>query len=456
MQPTRRALLQSITAGAGALLAAPRRPNFVFVLVDDLRYNALSCTGHPFLKTPHIDRIAGEGVKFDNAFVTISLCSPSRGCFLTGQYAHTHGITDNTNRNAQTHQLVTFPKLLHDAGYNTGYVGKWHMGNDDSPRPGFDRWVSFKGQGVYENPPINIDGQPTQTQGYMTDILTSHAVDFIQQKRSAPFCLYLGHKAIHGPFSPPPRHRDLFAGLSVPRKPNAKDSLEGKPALRRQAQANTNDPVSKQVLRPGGPGDEVILNQLRCIPAIDDGVGRLYDALKQTGQLDDTVFVFTSDNGYLWGEHGLGDKRASYEESIRIPMLARYPRLIRAGSTASETVLNIDIAPTFLSLAGVPVPASMQGVPITPVLQRKARNWRQSFLIEYFEEKQFPRIPSYQAVRTATHKYTHYTGLEGMDEFYDLQADPGEMKNLINEPSAQKALKSAQAELARLLKETRA
>src|SRR5687767_3731535 len=190
---------------------ADRRPNIIFILVDDLRWDELGITGHPFLKTPNIDRIGREGAVFRNAFVTTPLCSPSRASFLTGQYVRTHGIRGNGDNSARSHQLVTFPRLIQQAGYETAYVGKWHMGNDDSPRPGFDRWVSFKGQGAHVDPQLNIDGRQEKATGYMADILTDHAVDFLKKPRAKPFLLYLSHKAVHGPFVPAERHRGLFA-----------------------------------------------------------------------------------------------------------------------------------------------------------------------------------------------------------------------------------------------------
>src|SRR5262245_9361465 len=207
--------------------AADEKPNIVFILVDDLRWDALGCTGHPFAKTPNIDRIAKEGATFTNAFVTLPLCSPSRSSFLTGQYAHTTGVIDNTNHNALSHQLVTWPRLLHDKGYATAYVGKWHMGNDDAPRPGFDRWVSFKGQGAYPDPVINIDGKADKVTGYMTDVLNKHALEFVKQKHGKPFALYLAHKAVHGPFTPAERHKELYRDDKVPHPPSFTDRLEG-------------------------------------------------------------------------------------------------------------------------------------------------------------------------------------------------------------------------------------
>jgi N-acetylglucosamine-6-sulfatase len=424
------------------------RPNFVFILIDDLRWDALGVTGHPFVKTPHIDRIAREGTRFTNAFVTTPLCSPSRACFLTGQYAHTHGVRDNQNNNELSHRLTTFPLLLHDAGYETGYCGKWHMGTDDSPRPGFDRWASFRGQGQYVDPELNIDGVSGRHPGYMTDLLSAHAVEFIRRRREKPFALYVAHKAVHGPFTPADRHKDLFANETIRRSPNAADTLEGKPALTRPV--GGPGPV-----RPGGgSSDDVIRNQLRCLTSIDEGVGQMLASLTETGALDNTVVIFTSDNGYFWGEHGLGDKRFAYEESIRIPLFVRYPRLARAGSSVDAMALNIDIAPTLLDLAGVKAPASIQGRSLTGLFQGKTKGWRRSFLSEYFMEEKYPRTPTWQAARTERWKYVRCPQLEGADELYDLKADPYEMKNVIGDSAARKRLDEMKAELARLLKES--
>jgi N-acetylglucosamine-6-sulfatase len=417
--------------------------------VDDLRHDSLGCTGHPFLKTPHVDRLAREGVVFRNAFVTTPLCSPSRASFLTGRYVHAHKVTGNADNAALSHQLQTFPRLLHGAGYETAYVGKWHMGNDASPRPGFDRWVSFRGQGVYENPPLNIDGKPVMGKGYMTDLLTDHAVEFVNKSRTKPFCLYLAHKAIHGPFTPAERHGDLFADQALTRSPAAKDTLEGKPVLQRKV---GNLPP----LGPGtGSGDLLIRNQLRCLTSIEEGVGRLLKALEETKQLDNTLFIFTSDNGYFWGEHGLGDKRAAYEDSIRIPLVMRYPPLIRAGTTLDPMVLNVDIAPTLLELGGVAVPKDVHGRSLVPLLRGKTDGWRTACLFEYFAEMRFPRIPTWQAVRSERWKLIHYPELEGMDELYDLKADPHELKNVIKDEGVQQTVKELKGDLEKLLRETR-
>jgi N-acetylglucosamine-6-sulfatase len=409
--------------------------------------------GSPVAKTPNIDRIAKEGALFRNFFVSIPLCSPSRGSFLTGQYAHTHGVTNNADHSALSHKLVTFPRLLHDAGYETAYVGKWHMGNDDSPRPGFDRWVSFKGQGVYVDPAINVDGTSSKVSGYMTDILNGHALAFVKGEHKKPFALYLAHKAVHGPFTPAERHSSLYTDDAIKPAPSVNDSLEGKPVLTREveaAPAKKPKPGKKSKAGKaagGGGAGGLPRNQLRALAAVDEGVGQLLAALEASKQLDNTMVIFTSDNGYFWGEHGLGDKRWAYEESIRDPLLIRYPQLIKAGATFDQLVLNIDIAPTLLELAQVPVPRSVQGRSLLPLLKDPKMSWRTSFLTEYFQEKQYPRTPTWQAVRSDRWKYISYTELTGMDELYDLNADPFELKNLIDAPSAQAALKELKKEM---------
>jgi len=433
------------------------RPNIIFILVDDLRWDELGITGHPFIKTPHIDRIGSEGARFRNAFMTTPLCSPSRASFLTGQYAHTHGITDNVDRSVASHKLITFPLLLQQAGYATAFIGKWHMGNDDSPRPGFDRWVSFKGQGSYINPEINEDGRDVNGRGYITDLLNGYAVEFIRRRHDKPFLVYLAHKAIHPEvmqhgdgsvnlaeaerFIPAERHRNLFVGKKIPRRPNAMRPAAGKPALQR----------TKRIIP--SLGDEVVLGRLRSLMAVEEGVGEILKALRETNQLDDTVIVLASDNGYFYGEHGLSvERRLAYEESIRMPLLVRYPRSIKAGTIRDELVLNIDLAPTLLELAGLSPPNTVEGRSLVPLLKGSGSEWRKSFLIEYYSDKVFPWIQKmgYKAIRTERWKYIHYLELAGMDELYDLKADPYEMRNIINRRHAARTLEDMKRELERL------
>ena len=432
------AILAVALLPAGARAADPAaRPNIVFILLDDLRWNALSCMGHPTARTPHIDRLAKEGALFRNFFVTTPLCSPSRGSFLTGQYAHQHKVTTNGPKTDFSHKLVTFPLLLQRAGYTTAWVGKMHMGNDDSPRPGYDRWVSFKGQGDYENPEINVDGQSRKMEGYMTDILTQFAVDFVRTPHRQPFLLYLSHKAVHSPSIPAPRHRELYAGAKIEFAPSLNASRATKPALARVSQY--------QVTEAGS------LNHLRMLAAVDEGVGALLAALESTGQLDRTLVMFASDNGLFWGEHGLLSKRLAYEEAIRAPLLVRYPRLIKAGTVLDQFALNIDVAPTLLELGGAAIPDTVQGRSLLPLFRAGSAAWRTSFLTEYFKETPNERYPEWFAVRTARWKYIRHSGLPDADELYDLAADPYEMKNLAAEPAAAAELRAARLELDRLM-----
>jgi N-acetylglucosamine-6-sulfatase len=445
---------------AGAQAA---RPNIVVVLMDDLRWDELHSTGHPFAQTPNLDRIAAEGATFRNAFVTTPLCSPSRACFLTGQYARSHGITDNTDRSAVSHRLPSFQRELRAGGYETAFVGKWHMGVDDSPRPDFDRWVGFSGQGTYFNPELNVDGRRVKENGYTTDILARYAVEILARRRTAPVCLWLAHKAVHpeltqyadgrisdpngGEFVPAERHKPLFAGVVVPRRPNAGKPPVGKPALLRKI--GDLPPLGSNT----GTDDEIIRNRARMLKAVDEGVGQMREALERTGQLDNTVFVFTSDEGYFFGEHGLSiERRLAYEESIRIPLIVRYPKLIAAGTRVDEMALNIDLAPTLLELGGAKPTSGMQGRSLLPLLRGQTRGWRSSFLVEYFSDRTMPRMVNmgYRAVRTERWKYIRYTELEGMDELYDLQSDPYEMRNLMVQDAGRAALPSLRTELKRL------
>jgi arylsulfatase A-like enzyme len=447
----------------GAFAATASRPNIVFILMDDQRWDDLGYAGHPFVQTPNIDRLAHEGVRFNHAFVTTPLCSPSRASFLTGQYAHTHGVIDNTARDKLSHQLVTWPRLLHDVGYETGFVGKWHMGLDDTPRPGFDYWVSIRGQGQYLDPPINANGSRKVIKGYVTDIFNDYAVDFLKRKHDKPFLLWVAHKAVHpdlqqaadgtlsdpsaGKFIPAERHKNLYAGKPIARRPNYAIAPKDKPALARQI--DSLPPLGQKT----GTDDETVRNRLRMVTAVDEGIGKMIKVLKDAGQFDNTLFVFTSDEGYFYGEHGLSvERRLAYEESALIPIVMRYPKVIPADTARDEMVLNIDIAPTMLELGGAKIPKSIEGRSLVPLLEGKNVPWRDSFLIEYWSDKVFPRVlkMGYKCVRTDRWKYIHYVDLAGMDELYDLQHDPYELTNIISTVPAKRILPQLQEQLVRL------
>jgi N-acetylglucosamine-6-sulfatase len=421
------------------------RPNILFILLDDLRWDALSSTGHPFVKTPNIDRIAREGATFRNAFVTTPLCFPSRASFLTGQYAHKHGIKLAGDRAKLSHGLVTWPLLLQRTGYRTSFIGKWHLGNDHKPAPGVDRWVSFRDQGEYVDPELNIDGNFVKQAGYLTDLLTDEAVEFIRNSSPQPFAICLSHKAVHAPFVPAERHKTLFADVPIVRAASASDPLDGKPVLRRPGIR----------LSPGDPdvhsSDEMIRDQLRCLIAVDEGMGRIFAALEAKKQLERTMIVFSSDNGYFWGEHDLGGKHGPYEEALRVPLLMRYPKLIQPGTKVDQFALSVDVAPTLVALAGLAPLQDMQGISLLPLLAGDAAIGRPSFLAEFFLGNGTNRFPDWQAVRTTDWKYVRYPGMAGMDELYALASDPHEMRNLINDPASAAKLAYLQAELERLL-----
>jgi N-acetylglucosamine-6-sulfatase len=427
---------------------AADRPNIVFILMDDMRWDCMSIAGHPFLKTPNLDRIAREGAYFKNGFVTYPLCSPARASFFTGSYGHKHGIIGNTKEyNEPSHKLDTYHIHLQRSGYRTAAIGKWHMGNDDTPRPGFDHWAVFKGQGQYNDGAFNVNGTQTKTTGYVTDVISDFAADFIKQDHGGkPFSLYVGHKAVHGPFKPAERHKDLFADEKLPTRPNVNDDLAGKKAIDREFD------FQDRAHPAYGVTDDLIRNQLRCIVAVDEGVGKILAALEETKQLDNTFIVFTSDNGFFWNEHKLGDKRAAYEESIRVPMVARYPRLIKTGTQIEQMVLDVDFPPTFCDLAQASTkPTSLHGRSMLPLFTGDGQPWRTSALFEYFREPAYGNVPTWHAVRTDRWKYIHYDDLEGVDELYDLQNDPYELKNVIADPANAEQLATMKAELTKLL-----
>ena len=438
------------------------------VLVDDMRWDEMRVAGHPFIDTPNMDRLAREGARFTNAFATTPLCSPSRASFLTGQYPHTNGIIDNTAR--ASHSLRVFPLELQRTGYRTGFFGKWHMGNDDSPRPGFDHWVAMPGQGEAIDPSLNVDGERVHAKGYTTDLLTDYVERFMDRPSDRPFLVYLAHKAIHpnviqrddgsvvpipgqpGGFVAADRHRGRYLGRNMPRRANAFKPPLGKPALLRQIEQ----------LPPLGPKtattDDEIRGRLEMLLGVDDSLGRILGTLERKGVLNDTVVVLTSDHGYFYGEHGLNEeRRLAYEETIRIPLVIRYPPLAIAGSTLPEMALSLDIAPTLLEVAGLQPGAEIQGRSLVPVLKKEAREWRKSFLIEYFTDTVYPRIRNmgYVATRTARHKYINYRELQGMDKLYDLDQDPYEETNIIDRSDARETLQQMKAELQRLLDQTR-
>jgi N-acetylglucosamine-6-sulfatase len=453
---------------ASATVAAEPRPNILLVVVDDLRFDDFGAAGHPFARTPHLDRVAREGAQFKNFFAVTPLCSPSRANILTGLHTRRHGILDNTERSPRSHELRTFAQNLHAAGYRTGFIGKWHMGNDPTPRPGFDYWVAMKGQGEVADPELFENGRLARVPGYVTDIFTERAVQFIAPRRTAPFLLIVSHKALHpnnrqqadgssvrigeGGFIPAERHKALYADARPSRRGNYAVPPKGKPALERAIPG----------LKPLGPDtvtpDETIRDRLRMLAAVDEGLGRIFAALEKQGALDQTVVMVIGDNGYFYGEHGLSqERRLAYEESIRLPLLLRYPPRVKAGAEPAAMALTTDLAPTILELAGAPALPGIDGRSLVPLFTRTPADWRSAFLIEYTTDIVFPRMlkMGYDAVRTERHKFIRYRELPGMEELYDLERDPFELTNLIAAPAAAGLRRQMEAELERVLAPTR-
>lgn len=414
--------------------AARRPPNVVVILTDDQRWDAMSCAGNRVIRTPNIDRLAAEGARFANAFVTTSLCSPGRASLLSGVHARRHGVLDNFTE--YPNDLAGYPRRLKDAGYETAYIGKWHMGEDnDEQRPGFDHWFSHRGQGNYFDNEFNVDGQRRKFPGYYTTVVTDHTVEWLKREHTRPFLLILGQKAPHGgPIQPEPRFEHALDAVAIGRPANAEDyASPGKPAWLKESYPTWHG--------LGGPlygltdYDRFVRAYHATLLSVDESVGRVYEALRETGRLDDTVIVFTSDNGFVLGEHGRVDKRTMYEDSIRVPLLVRYPALARPGTVISNLVLNLDLAPSLVDIAGAKPLRGITGRSWKPLLRGLRIAWRDAFLYEYNFERQFPYTPNVRGIRTAEWKWIRYPHGDGSPdrfgpELYHLTADPLEQHNL--------------------------
>jgi len=448
----RTCLLLSFAMLSGPVLRAAERPNLLFVYTDDQRYDAVSVVQKeqgdrgrfPWFRTPNMDRLAAEGVRFRNAFVVCSLCSPSRAVNLTGRYNHFNGIASNFRPFPVDN--VTHASLLRAAGYTTAYVGKWHM-DSQRERPGFDHHYSFIAHARYWDPVFIVDGKDTPTKGWVDDISTDYAIEFMRSRKGSgkPWLLVVGFKSPHGPTEPPERAKDRFAGEQARVVPNLNTPA---PYMGSAAQRRTVDLTAGTV--------SVNLDYFRCISAADDCLGRLLDALDELGFAKNTVVIYTSDNGYYLGEHGLGDKRSAYDESLRVPFLVRYPALGAAarGRVVNDMVLNLDLAQTLLDFAAVPASKEMQGLSWRPLLTGTRTRWRQSWFYEYFAENQKnSRVPDITGVRTINTKLIKYPGHDDWTELFDLRSDPYETANLFNDPNYATLRAKMEAEHDRLASE---
>lgn len=437
-------------------ISGAKRRNVIFILTDDHRYDAMGFMGHPFLETPHLDSLAKNGVHLKNAFVTTSLCSPSRASILTGLYTHKHHVIDNNRLVPEgTH---FFPQYLQRSGYQTAFIGKWHMGGEhDNPRPGFDHWISFRGQGNYLSPgpnyTLNVNGQRVKQKGYITDELTDYAIDWLDQQSSSdkPFFLYLSHKAVHSEFTPAERHQGRYANADLSFLPRGEKMTADRDIPRWvRDQRNSWHGIDFSYHSDRGL-DYLYRRYCESILAVDDSVGRILEQLKKMGVHDDTLIIYMGDNGFMWGEHGLIDKRVSYEESMRVPMMMQCPNLYQGGKVVSSLIGNIDVGPTIMQAAGLQTPDYMDGKSFLDLPGSPNMKWRDVFLYVYYWEKNFPQSPTQFALRGDRYKYITYYGLWDVDELYDLKTDPGETNNLIHDPAHTKIAKQMENRLYQML-----
>jgi arylsulfatase A-like enzyme len=427
-----------VSADANGSGPPTNRPNFVILCTDDMRWDSLGVVQRergpearfPWFETPNLDRLAAGGVRFRNAFVVHSLCSPSRAAMLTGRYGHLNGIINN--QTPFPTNAVTWATLLRAAGYVNGYFGKWHMGQQ-LERPGFDDVATFLGQGDYETNNFIVNGVTNRIVGWVDDVSTGFATNFIARNRSNAFALFLGFKTPHNPMTPPQRFSSLYS-----------TNVSG-PILNSNA-------VPPWDPNPSYPAAGRIRDYHRCVFGVDENVGRVLDWLDQFNLASNTVVIFLSDNGRYLGEHGQGDKRSAYEESLRIPFLLRYPKLVSPGNVNDHIVLNLDLAPTILDLAGLPVPANMQGRSLQPLLLGQTNGWRQAFFYEYFVEGN-SIVPNLYAFRTTTNKLIMYPDHPEWTELFAPIADPYETNNLIAHPAWTATRALLEGELARQMNE---
>ena len=472
---SRRDLLGLLAAAPLARAASGAPPNIVYIMADDHAAHAISTYGSRINRTPHIDRIASGGMRFDNCFCTNSICTPSRGAILTGQYSHVNGVYTLNDALDPARQNVA--KLLREAGYQTAMIGKWHLKTDPS---GFDFWRVLPGQGVYHDPAfIEMGGERKKYQGYCTDLIADFSLDYMKRRDPAkPFFLMCHHKAPHRPWQPDAKHASMFEGQDVPEPFNLYDHYENRSRAAADATLRVGENMTptdvKRELPKDLKGDALrrwayqyyIKDYLRCIASVDDNVGRMLDWLDAEKLSNNTIVIYTSDQGFFLGDHGYYDKRFMYEESLRMPFLIRYPGHIRAGSVNQDMVLNVDFAPLFLDYAGRSTPADMQGRSFRTLCEgRTPGDWRKSMYYRYWMHLADHGVPAHYGIRTREWKLIYYYGQAlgkagAIDkptqpewELFDLAHDPHEMRNLYHDPRHARVVKQLTGELARLQKQ---
>ncbi len=453
----------SAAADSGAAPAASKkggRPNILFIMADDHAAHAISAYGSKINKTPNLDRIAQDGMRLDDCFCVNSICTPSRACILTGKYSHKNGVPVFNRFDGEQ---PTVAKYLQAAGYYTGMIGKWHLGSEPT---GFDRWTVLPGQGVYQNPAFIEPAGRRVIKGYVTDVITDLSIDFLKNRPAdKPFFLMCHHKAPHRPWDPDDKHFSLYDEGDIPEPATLHDDYATRTDAAHEATMRVGRDLNRRDLKadppPGLKGDELlkwkyerfIKDYLRCVASVDDNVGRLLDYLNASGLAENTVVIYTSDQGFFLGDHGWFDKRFMYEQSIRMPFLVRWPGVIKPGSAQKAMALNVDFAPTFMEMAGLAVPADMQGRSLVPIFKgEQPADWRKSWYYRYYHDPGDHNTRAHYGVRTETHKLIYFWKKDQW-ELYDLVHDPDEMNNLAADPAQAELLATMKKELYRLKKE---
>jgi len=467
----RRDFLKAVGLGAASLAIPPglfasgvskKKPNIIFIMTDDHASHALSCYGSKINTTPNLDRIAKEGMRFNHCFCTNSICAPSRAVILTGKYSHLNGVIDNGVRFDGSQ--LTFPKVLQKAGYETAMIGKWHLKSDPT---GFDYWNVLPGQGAYHNPVMIEMGQRKKYTGYVSDIITDHCLKWLRERQGdRPFCLMYHHKAPHRRWEPAERYAKLYEDVDIPLPETFNDDYRTRAAAAVAAEMTIERHLTRRDVKGDPPKNltgqalkkwkyqRYIKDYLRCVASVDDNVGRLLDYLDAAGLAANTVVIYTSDQGFYLGDHSWFDKRFMYEESLRMPLLVRYPKEIKPGSVNDDIVLNLDFAPTFLDFAGAAKPAEMQGRSIRRLLQgNPPKEWRTSMYYHYYEYPGAHMVKRHYGVRTRRYKLIHFYYDIDAWELYDLRNDPNELNNVYGDPAYADTVKQLEAELERLRKQ---
>lgn len=421
-------------------------PNIVYIMADDHAAHAISAYGSKINKTPNIDRIGREGMILDNCFATNALCAPSRATILTSKYGHLNGVVQHGGNAPFDGSQLTYPKLLQKAGYETAIIGKWHLKSDPT---GFDYWNIFKGQGAYHNPTMIENGKRERHKGYATDLVTDFSINFLENRdKSKPFLLVTQHKAPHRNWQPDAEHQGMYEDVQIPQPPTLFDDYTSRASTAKRANMRIMGDLRLSDVKSTPPTglskaeltnwyyQHFIKEYLRCVASVDDNVGRLMDYLEKEGLLENTIVVYTSDQGFFLGDHGWYDKRFMYEESIRMPFLVRYPKEIKPGTHSDAMVTNLDFAPTLLDFAGIEKPAEMQGVSFRPVLAGNTpEDWQTSFYYHFHEYPDADHLAGrHYGIRNERYKLIHYYFPTNEWEFFDLKKDPLEMRSVYHLP----------------------